>query len=86
MYVSLQVMSDFADAMLAIASRSRIIPTSIQAAVVPSLESVEKVLFSLHLLKEEIWLGRIYFYKKCSNYLRKTQRPFGGTDEIENYE
>ena len=41
MYVSLQVMSDFADAMLAIASRSRIITASIQAEVVPSLESVE---------------------------------------------
>ena len=42
MYVLLQVMSDFADAMLAIASRSRIITTSIQAEVVPSLELVEE--------------------------------------------
>ena len=42
MYVLLQVMSDFADAMLEIASRSRIITTSIQAEVVPSLESVEE--------------------------------------------
>ena len=42
MHVSLQVMSDFADAMLEIASRSRIITTSIQAEVVPSLESVEE--------------------------------------------
>ena len=42
MHVSLQVMSDFADAMLAIASRSRIITASIQAEVVPSLESVEE--------------------------------------------
>jgi len=42
MHVSLQVMSEFADAMLAIASRSRIITASIQAEVVPSLESVEE--------------------------------------------
>jgi len=42
MHVSLQMMSDFADAMLAIASRSRIIPASIQAEVVPSLEFVEE--------------------------------------------
>ena len=42
MYVSLQVMSEFADAILAIASRSQIITTSIQAAVIPSLESVEE--------------------------------------------
>ena len=42
MHVSLQVMSDFADAMLAIASRSRIITASIQAEVVPSLDFVEE--------------------------------------------
>ena len=42
MYVSLQMMSDFADTMQAIASRSRIITTSIQAEVVSSLESVEE--------------------------------------------
>ena len=42
MYVSLHVMSDFAESMQAIASRSRIITTSIQAEVVPSLESVEE--------------------------------------------
>ncbi len=43
MHVSLQVMSDFADAMLrAIASRSQIVPASIQAAVVTSLELVEE--------------------------------------------
>ena len=41
MHVSLQVMSDF-DAMLAIASRSQIVPASIQAAVFPSLELVEE--------------------------------------------
>ena len=37
MHVPLQVMSDFADAMPAIASKSRIITTSIQATVFPSL-------------------------------------------------
>ena len=42
MYVSLQVMSDFTESIQAIASRSRIITTSIQAEVVPSLESVEE--------------------------------------------
>jgi predicted lipid-binding transport protein (Tim44 family) len=42
MYVSLQVMSDFADAMLEIASRSQIVPASIQAAVITSLELVEE--------------------------------------------
>jgi len=42
MHVSLQVMSDFADSMQAIASRSRIITTLIQAAVFPSLELVEE--------------------------------------------
>ena len=42
MYVSLQVMSDFAESMQAIGSRSRIITTSIQAAVIPSLELVEE--------------------------------------------
>ncbi len=42
MHVSLQVMSDFADAMQVIASRSRIIPASIQAEVVPSLDFVEE--------------------------------------------
>ena len=42
MHVSLQVMSDFDDAMQVIASRSRIIPASIQAEVVPSLEFVEE--------------------------------------------
>ena len=42
MYVSLQVMSDFADAMLTIASRSQIVPASIQAAVITSLELVEE--------------------------------------------
>ena len=42
MHVSLQVMSDFADAMLAIASRSQIVPASIQAAVNKSLELVEE--------------------------------------------
>ena len=41
MYVSLQVMFDFADLMQAIASRSRIIP-SIQAAVSSSLELVQE--------------------------------------------
>jgi hypothetical protein len=35
-------MSDFADAMLAIASRSQIVPASIQAAVITSLEFVEE--------------------------------------------
>ena len=43
MHVSLQVMSNFADTMLAIASRSRIITTSIQAEVVPSLELVDEL-------------------------------------------
>ena len=38
MYVSLQVMSDLNDSMQVIASRSRIIPASIQATVIPSLE------------------------------------------------
>ena len=33
MHVSLQVMSDFADSMQAIASRSKIVPASIQAEV-----------------------------------------------------
>ena len=42
MHVSLQVMSDFADAMLEIASRSQIVPASIQAAVITSLELVEE--------------------------------------------
>ena len=42
MYVLLQVMSDFADAMLEIASRSQIVPASIQAAVITSLELVEE--------------------------------------------
>jgi hypothetical protein len=42
MHVSLQVMSDFDDAMQVIASRSRIIPASIQAEVVPSLDFVEE--------------------------------------------
>jgi hypothetical protein len=42
MYVSLQVISDFAESMQAIAARSRIITTSIQAAVIPSLELVEE--------------------------------------------
>ena len=42
MYVSLQVMSDFAESMQAIASRSRIITTSIQAGVILSLELVEE--------------------------------------------
>ena len=42
MHVSLQVMSDFADAMLAIASRSQIVPASIQAAAITSLEFVEE--------------------------------------------
>jgi len=42
MHVSLQVMSDFADAMLAIASRSQIVPASIQATVIPSLDLVEE--------------------------------------------
>ena len=42
MYVSLQVMSDFSESMQAIASRSRIITTSIQAAVIPSLELIEE--------------------------------------------
>ena len=42
MHVSLQVMSDFADAMQVIASRSQIIPASIQAEVVPSLDFVEE--------------------------------------------
>jgi len=42
MHVSMQVMSDFADAMLTIASRSRIITASIQAEVGPSLEFVEE--------------------------------------------
>ena len=41
MYVSLQVMSDF-DSMQAIASRSQIVPASIQAEVFPSLELVEE--------------------------------------------
>ena len=41
-YVSLQVMSDFTDSMQVIASRSRIIPASIQATVIPSLELVEE--------------------------------------------
>ena len=42
MYESVQVMSDFADSMQAIASTSRIIPASIQATVIPSLELVEE--------------------------------------------
>ncbi len=42
MHVSLQVMSDFDDAMQVIASRSRIITASIQAEVVPSLDFVEE--------------------------------------------
>ena len=42
MYVSLQVMPDFAKSMKAIASRSRIITTPIQAAVITSLEMVEE--------------------------------------------
>jgi len=40
--VSLQVMSDFADSMQAIASRSRIISASIQVAIYPSLELIEE--------------------------------------------
>ena len=40
--ITLQRISDFADSMQAIASRSRIIPASIQATVIPSLELVEK--------------------------------------------
>ena len=40
-HVSLQVMSDFADAMLAIASRSQIIYASIQAPIITSLELVK---------------------------------------------
>jgi len=56
MYVSLQVMPDFADSMQAIASKSRIIPASIQATVTPSPELVEEntdslfSLFSIALL------------------------------------
>ena len=42
MYVSLQVMSDFAVSMQAIASRSRIIPASTQATVNQSIELVEE--------------------------------------------
>ena len=42
MYVSLQVMSYFADSMQVIASRSRIIPDSIRATVIQLLESVEE--------------------------------------------
>jgi len=42
MYVSLQMMSDLTDSMLVIGSRSRIIPTSIQVAVIPSLELVQE--------------------------------------------
>ena len=42
MHVSLQVMSDFADAMQVIASRSQIVPASIKAAVNTSLELVEE--------------------------------------------
>jgi len=42
MHVSLQVMSSFADAMQVIASRSQIVPASIKAAVIPSLELVEE--------------------------------------------
>ena len=42
MYVSLQVMSDFAESIQAIVSRSRIITASIQAAVNTSLELVEE--------------------------------------------
>jgi len=42
MHVSLQVMSDFADAMQVIASRSQIVPASIKVAVNTSLELVEE--------------------------------------------
>ena len=42
MHMSLQLMSDFAYAMLAIASRSQLVPASIQAAVIKSLELVEE--------------------------------------------
>jgi len=41
MYVSLQVISNFADSIQVIASRYRIIPALIQATVIPSLELVE---------------------------------------------
>ena len=42
MYVSLHVMSDFAESMQAIVSRSQIIPTTIQATVFPLQELVEE--------------------------------------------
>ena len=42
MCVSLQAMSDFADSMQEIASRSRIISSSIQVGVYPSLELAEE--------------------------------------------
>ena len=59
MHVSLQVMSDVADSMQAIASRSRISPVSIQAAVIPSLELVDSSSAKRSLIKLDLALRSI---------------------------